>query len=178
MLASSPEKASSPAKERTRVKARGRKETTRALRVALELRQQCLRQHQPQPSLKLKANRLRRHGNPSVSFVTKPFLSFPSLNRFLKLSVPILATVILSITSSYEQIGEQTAASMVHPAVQNFKKYSLEFLGDNGAANDIGSFRALQGQGLSRDMVEPWIKSLECHVPREVCDRRRTATLH
>ena len=47
VLASSPEKASSPAKERTRVKARGRKETTRALRVALELRQQCLRQHQP-----------------------------------------------------------------------------------------------------------------------------------
>ena len=47
--------------------------------------------------------------------------ALPSLNMFLKLSVPILATLISSITNSFEQIGEKTAASMVHSAVQNFK---------------------------------------------------------
>ena len=136
-----------PAKGRTRVKARGRKETTRAPRVALELRQQWLRQHQP----------AQKAWQSFCQFCDK---ALPSLNMFLKLSVPILATLISSITNSDEQIGEQTAASIVHPAVQNFKKYSLEFWGDTGAAHDIGSLRALQDQGLSRDMVEPWIKSL------------------
>ena len=53
---------------------------------------------------------------------------------------------------------------MVDPAVQNFKKFSLEFLGDTGAAHDIGSLRALQDQGLTKDMVEPWIKTLESPV--------------
>ena len=48
---------------------------------------------------------------------------------FLKLSVPILATLMSSITNSYDQIGETTAASMVHPSIQNFEKYSLEVLG-------------------------------------------------
>ena len=90
--------------------------------------------------------------------------ALPSLNTFLKLSVPILATLISSITNSYEQIGEVAAASMVDPAVQNFKKFSLEFLGDTGAAHDIGSLRALQDQGLTKDMVEPWIKTLESPV--------------
>ena len=90
--------------------------------------------------------------------------ALPSLNVFLKLFVPILATLISSNTNSYDQIGETTAASVVHPAIQNFKKYSLEFLGDTGAAHDIGSLRALQDQGLSRDMVEPWIKALQSPV--------------
>ena len=90
--------------------------------------------------------------------------ALPSLNTFLKLSVPILATLISSITNSYEMIGEKTAASMVHPAVQNFKKCSLEFLGDTGAAHDIGSLRALQDQGLSKDMVVPWMKALKSPV--------------
>ena len=90
--------------------------------------------------------------------------ALPSLNMFLKLSVPILATLISSVTNSYEQIGGKTTASMDHPAVQNFKKYSLEFLGDTGAAHDIGSLRALQDQGLSRDMVEPWMKALQSPV--------------
>ena len=40
--------------------------------------------------------------------------ALPPLNMFLKLSVPILATLVSSITKT-------TAASMVHPAVQNFK---------------------------------------------------------
>ena len=80
---------------------------------------------------------------------------------FLKLSVPILATLISSITNSYDQIGETTAATMAHPAAQNFEKYPLEFLGDTGAAHDIRSLRALQDQGLSRDMVEPWMKALQ-----------------
>jgi len=53
---------------------------------------------------------------------------------------------------------------MVHPAVQNFKKDSLEFLGDTGAAHDIGSLRALQDQGVSRDMVEPWMEALQSPV--------------
>ena len=87
-----------------------------------------------------------------------------SLNMFLKLSVPILATLILSIINSYDQIGKTIPASMVHPAIQNFKKYSLEFLGGIGAAHDIGSLRALQDQGMSRDMVEPWIKTLQSPV--------------
>ena len=90
--------------------------------------------------------------------------ALPSLNMFLKLSVPILTTLISSIANSHEQIGEQTAASMVRPTVQNVKKYSLEFLGNAGAAHDIGSLRALQDQGFSRDMVDPWIKSLESPV--------------
>ena len=90
--------------------------------------------------------------------------ALPSLNTFLKLSVPILATLISSITNSYEMIGEKAAASMVDPAVQNFKKYSLEFLGDAGAAHDIGSLRALQDQGLSKDMVVPWMKALKSPV--------------
>ena len=42
--------------------------------------------------------------------------ALPPLNMFLKLSVPILATLVSSIT-----IPRTTAASMVHPAVQNFK---------------------------------------------------------
>ena len=97
--------------------------------------------------------------------VQKAWQSFCQFcDMFLKLSVPVLATLISSITNSYEQIGEKTAASMVHPAVQNFKKYSLEFLGDTGAAHDIGSLRALQDQGLSRDMVEPWMKALQSPV--------------
>ena len=50
---------------------------------------------------------------------------------------------------------------MAHPAAQNFEKYPLEFLGDTGAAHDIRSLRALQDQGLSRDMVEPWMKALQ-----------------
>jgi len=90
---------------------------------------------------------------------------------FLELSVPILATLISSITNSYEQIGEQTAASMMHPAVPNFKEYSLEFLGATGAAHGIGSLRAMQDEGLSREVVKPWIKILESP---EVYDRRRT----
>ena len=67
-------------------------------------------------------------------------------------------------TNSYDQIGETTAASVVHPAIQNFKKYSWEFLGGTGAAHDIGSLRALQDQGLSRDMFEPWKKALQSPV--------------
>ena len=83
-----------------------------------------------------------------------------SLNIFLKLSVPILAKLILSIIDAYDQIGETIAASMVHPVIQNFKKYFLEFLGGTGSAHDIGSLRTLQDQGMSRDMVEPWMKAL------------------
>ena len=77
----------------------------------------------------------------------------PFFEYLLELSVPILATLISSITNSYEMIGEKAAASMVDPAVQSFKKYSLEFLGDTGAVHDIGSLRALQDQGLSEDML-------------------------
>ena len=98
------------------------------------------------------------------SFCTFCEKALPSLNVFLKLSVPILATLISSITNSYSEVGEVTAATMVHPAVQNFRKYSLEFLGDTGAAHDIGSLRALEDQGISRDMIEPWIKTLESPV--------------
>ena len=78
--------------------------------------------------------------------------------------VPILATLISSITNSFHEVGEIHAATMVHPAVQSFRKYSLEFLGDTGAAHDIGSLRALEDQGISRDMIEPWIKTLESPV--------------
>ena len=98
------------------------------------------------------------------SFCTFCEKALPSLNVFLKLSVPILATLISSITNSYSEVGEVTAATMVHPAVQNFRKYSLKFLGDTGAAHDIGSLRALEDQGISRDMIEPWIKTLESPV--------------
>ena len=63
------------------------------------------------------------------SFCTFCEKALPSLNVFLKLSVPILATLISSITNSYSEVGEVTAATMVHPAVQNFRKYSLETLG-------------------------------------------------
>ena len=81
-----------------------------------------------------------------------------------KVWVPILATLISSITNSYERVGEVTAASMVHPAVQNFRKFSLEFLGDTGGARDIGSLKALEEQGLSKEMLEPWIRTLDSPV--------------
>ena len=80
---------------------------------------------------------------------------------FVKLPVPILATLISSITNVVDQIGEPAAASLVHPAVQDFKKFSLEFLGDTGAAHDIGSFRALADQGLDRTVLEPWIRTFD-----------------
>ena len=87
--------------------------------------------------------------------------ALPSLNVFLKLSVPILATLISSIVNSVEQIGEVHAASMIDPAIQDFRKLSLEFLGDTGAAHDIGSLRALEEQGIDRSVLEPWIRALD-----------------
>ena len=87
--------------------------------------------------------------------------ALPSLNVFLKLSVPILATLISSIANSVEQIGEVHAASMIDPAIQDFRKLSLEFLGDTGAAHDIGSLRALEEQGIDRSVLEPWIRALD-----------------
>ena len=78
--------------------------------------------------------------------------ALPSLNMFLKLSVPILTTLISSIANSHEQIGEQTAASMVRPTVQNVKKYSLEFLETLG----LPMTSEVSGRYRTRDLAGIW----------------------
>ena len=42
--------------------------------------------------------------------------------------------------------------------VEDFRNLSLEFIGDTGAAHDIGSFKALAEQGFEREILEPWLK--------------------
>ena len=51
-----------------------------------------------------------------------------------------------------------TAASALHPCIEQFKTMSIELLGDTGAAHDIGSLEALQEQGAPVDTVKPWIR--------------------
>lgn len=70
--------------------------------------------------------------------------SLPSSRVFLQLSNPIFTTLISSIENAVDAIGPTAAASMIEPAVQDFRQVSLEFLGDTGAARDIGSLRALR----------------------------------
>ena len=83
--------------------------------------------------------------------------ALPSMSTFLKLSVPILATLISSTidSPSFECV---TAASALHPCIEQFKTMSIELLGDTGAAHDIGSLEALQEQGAPVDTVKPWIR--------------------
>lgn len=98
----------------------------------------------------------RRLGSRFVHSVTRPC---PCSSSSLCPSWP--HSSLLSITNAVDQIGEPAAASLVHPAVQDFKKFSLEFLGDTGAAHDIGSLRALADQGVDRAVLEPWIRALD-----------------
>ena len=87
--------------------------------------------------------------------------ALPSLDMFLKLSIPILATVVSSVVNSIDKIGEASAAAMLKEPIKDFRTFSLEFLGDTGAAYDIGSLRALEEQGIDLKMIEPWIKVLD-----------------
>ena len=50
---------------------------------------------------------------------------------------------------------------MLKEPIKDFRTFSLEFLGDTGAAHDIGSLRALEEQGIDRKTIEPWIKVLD-----------------
>ena len=86
--------------------------------------------------------------------------ALPALSVFLKVSVPILASVVNSIVEN-PSIGVEQAAGMLHPTVEDFRNLSLEFIGDTGAAHDIGSFKALADQGFDREMLEPWLKCLD-----------------
>ena len=85
--------------------------------------------------------------------------AMPSLQVFLRLSIPILASIISSVDMS--QIGQEDMNAMLCPAFEQFQDLSLELLGDTGAATDLGSFGALESQGFSKEMIEPWLKSLD-----------------
>ena len=76
------------------------------------------------------------------------------MSVFLKLSVPILATLISSIVDSpkFECVS---AASALHPCVEQFRSMSIELLGDTGAAYDIGSLHAIQEQGIDPELLKP-----------------------
>eukprot|EP00434_Breviolum_minutum_P040269 symbB.v1.2.035778.t1/scaffold4900.1/size33223/1 len=87
--------------------------------------------------------------------------ALPSLDMFLKLSIPILPTVVSSVVNSIDKIGEASAAAMLKEPIKDFRTFSLEFLGDTGAAYDIGSLRALEEQGIDLKTIEPWIKVLD-----------------
>ena len=100
-----------------------------------------------------------------VMDIWKSFCEFarkalPALNVFLKVSIPILASVVNSIVEN-PCIGVEQAAGMLHPTVEDFRNLSLEFIGDTGAAHDIGSLKALADQGFDREMLEPWLKCLD-----------------
>ena len=86
--------------------------------------------------------------------------ALPALNVFLKVSVPVLASVVNSIVEN-PSTGVEQAAGMLHPTDEDFRNLSLEFIGDTGAAHDIGSFTALADQGFDREMLEPWLKCLD-----------------
>ena len=95
------------------------------------------------------------------SFCTFCRKALPSLDMFLKLSIPILATVVSSVVNSIDKIGEASAAAMLKEPIKDFRTFSLEFLGDTGAAYGIGSHRALEEQGIDLKTIEPWIKVLD-----------------
>ena len=57
----------------------------------------------------------------------------PSKMARAKASKGATAAATVTISNAVDQIGEPAAASLVHPAVQDFKTFSLEFLGDTGA---------------------------------------------
>ena len=61
-----------------------------------------------------------------------------SMSTFLKLSVPILATLISSIINS-------PSFDCVTAGIEQFKTMSIKLLGDTGAAHDIGSLETLPG---------------------------------
>ena len=86
--------------------------------------------------------------------------ALPSMSVFLKLSVPILATLISSIVDSpkFECVS---AASALHPCIEQFRSMSIELLGDTGAAYDIGSLHAIQEQGIDPELLKPWIGCLQ-----------------
>ena len=87
--------------------------------------------------------------------------ALPAMHIFLKLSIPILASLVQSIVESSPHIGMNAAAGMLYPTVEEFRGLSLELLGDTGAAHDIGSFKALEEQGISQEMAKPWLQCLE-----------------
>ena len=61
-----------------------------------------------------------------------------SMSTFLKLSVPILATLISSIINS-------PSFDCVTAGIEQFKTMSIKLLGDTGADHDIGSLETLPG---------------------------------
>ena len=97
--------------------------------------------------------------------------AFPSMSAFLKLSVPILATLISSIIDS-PHIECVTAASALHPCIGQFKTMSIELLGDTGAAHDIGSLEALQEQKIPVATVKQWIMDKMPGKPDQICHWR------
>ena len=82
------------------------------------------------------------------------------MSIFLKLSVPILATLMSSIVGS-PKFECLSAATAFHPCMEQFRSMSVELLGDTGAAYDIGSLQALQQQGIDPEFLQPWISCLQ-----------------
>ncbi len=95
------------------------------------------------------------------SFVEFTQKALPALHVFLKLSVPILASLVNSIVETLPSSNVELVAGMLHPTVEEFRSMSLELIGDTGAAFDIGSIRALEDQGFDRGVIEPWLKCLD-----------------
>ena len=91
------------------------------------------------------------------SFVEFAKRALPAMNVFLKLSVPIFA----SLVSGVMHLEHHAASARIRPVARQFHDMSIELLGDTGAAHDIGSRRALEEQGLDTQTIEAWVKCLE-----------------
>ena len=82
------------------------------------------------------------------------------MSILLKLSVPILATLISSTVDS-PKFECLSAATALHPCIEQFRSMSVELFGDTGAAYDIGPLQALQQQGIDPEVFQPWISCLQ-----------------
>ena len=85
--------------------------------------------------------------------------ALPAMNVFLKLSVPIFASLVSGVMR-LESIEHHAASARIRPAAKEFHDMSIELLGDTGAAHDIGSRRALEEQGLDARTIDAWVKCL------------------
>ena len=90
------------------------------------------------------------------SFVEFARKALPAMNVFLKLSVPIFASLVLGVM----HLEHHAASARIRPAAKEFHDMSIELLGDAGAAHDIGSRRALEEQRLDARTIDAWVKCL------------------
>ena len=94
------------------------------------------------------------------SFVEFAKKALPAMNVFLKLSVPIFA----SLVSGVMHLEHHAASARIRPVAQQFHDMSIEVRRHTGAAHDIGSRRGLEEQGLDAQTIEAWVKCLESPI--------------